>query len=133
MAEAVHRAACSCGQLTAECRGAPVRISVCHCLDCQRRTGGPFAAQARFAQDQVTISCESRSWTRISDSGNKADFHFCPTCGGGVFYRAPADADTIAVPIGGFADPSFPAPWVQVYQNRQHPWLHLDIPDEVME
>ncbi|TIT73020.1 MAG: aldehyde-activating protein, partial [Mesorhizobium sp.] len=29
-----RRAQCSCGQLSATCVGKPVRISVCHCLDC---------------------------------------------------------------------------------------------------
>ncbi|MGR3757040.1 MAG: GFA family protein [Tranquillimonas sp.] len=28
-------ATCRCGQLTATCRGEPVRIAVCHCLECQ--------------------------------------------------------------------------------------------------
>ena len=41
-------ASCSCGQLTAEVTGDPVRISICHCLACQRRTGSVFAEQARF-------------------------------------------------------------------------------------
>ena len=81
----------------------------------------------------MTITGPSNRWTRIGDSGTPGDFHFCPTCGGGVFYRAPADGDTIAVPLGMFADPGFPPPWVQVYQNRQHPWVRLDLPDEVIE
>ena len=35
----VQRAACSCGQLHLTIEGEPVRISMCHCLECQRRTG----------------------------------------------------------------------------------------------
>jgi len=30
-----------------------------------------------------------------------------------------------AVPVGGFADPTFPAPRVTVYEARQHPWARL--------
>ncbi|HEX9905358.1 MAG TPA: aldehyde-activating protein, partial [Propylenella sp.] len=33
-----RRASCSCGQLSVTCEGEPVRISMCHCLACQRRT-----------------------------------------------------------------------------------------------
>lgn len=33
-----RQASCSCGQLRLTCAGEPVRISVCHCLECQRRT-----------------------------------------------------------------------------------------------
>ena len=48
-----RNAACSCGQLQATTSGDPVRISVCHCLACQRRTGSVFGMQARFPRAQV--------------------------------------------------------------------------------
>ncbi|MBS0319720.1 MAG: GFA family protein, partial [Proteobacteria bacterium] len=57
-------AACSCGQLAAVVTGDPVRVSVCHCLACQRRTGSVFGAQARFARKDVAASGESSRWTR---------------------------------------------------------------------
>ena len=44
----IRKAACCCGQLRAVCQDEPVRISVCHCLDCQRRTGSAFGFQARY-------------------------------------------------------------------------------------
>ena len=37
-------ATCSCGQLRLACEGEPVRISICHCLECQKRTGSIFGA-----------------------------------------------------------------------------------------
>jgi hypothetical protein len=40
-------ASCRCGALRAICEGEPVQVSVCHCLECQRRSGSAFAAQAR--------------------------------------------------------------------------------------
>jgi hypothetical protein len=36
-------AACSCGQLNATVTEAPIHVSICHCTDCQRRTGSVFA------------------------------------------------------------------------------------------
>jgi hypothetical protein len=43
-------AECSCGQLAAICQGDPVRISVCHCLACKRRSGSAFSNNARFPE-----------------------------------------------------------------------------------
>ena len=43
-----RRAECSCGQLAITVEGEPLRLSICHCLACQRRTGGVFGIQARF-------------------------------------------------------------------------------------
>ncbi len=51
-------ATCSCGRLTATEAGEPARVSVCHCLACQRRTGSVFGAQVRFAGRQVSINGE---------------------------------------------------------------------------
>ena len=48
-------AACSCGQFRLEVEGDPIRISVCHCLACQRRTGSAFGAQARFPADRRSV------------------------------------------------------------------------------
>ena len=54
-----HTASCRCGQLRATATGEPVRVSVCHCLNCKRRSGSAFAAQVRFPADRVTISGSS--------------------------------------------------------------------------
>jgi len=79
-----HTATCRCGQLTATATGTPVRISVCHCLNCQKRSGSAFAAQVRFSADQVVITGQSKSFEKVADSGNRAIYHFCPDCGSDV-------------------------------------------------
>ena len=50
-----RRAECSCGQLSATCSGEPVRIAVCHCLACKRKTGSAFGFGAWFGKDDVLI------------------------------------------------------------------------------
>ena len=120
-----RRATCQCGQLAVECTGDPVRVSVCHCLDCQRRSGSSFAAQARFPSDRVTIKGEARHWTRFGDEGGQGDMNICPTCGSNDFYRMPAEPNLVAVAIGAFADPTFPQPDYSVYENRKHAWVDI--------
>ena len=51
-----RHAACSCGQLHLAIEGEPARISMCHCLECQRRTGSVISNQARFRREQVTFA-----------------------------------------------------------------------------
>jgi hypothetical protein len=124
---ATHTAACSCGQLSLTAEGEPIRISVCHCLACQRRTGSAFGVQARFLSDHVRIDGRYRDYVRTSDEadGKEHAFHFCPDCGATVFYSDPTAPDLVAVPVGAFADPAFPPPTVSIYESRQHPWLSL--------
>jgi hypothetical protein len=118
-------AACSCGQLRLTAEGEPVRVSVCHCLACQRRTGSAFGVQARFPAERVQIEGRSSEYVRISDEGEPRPYYFCPECGGILYYRLPNEPDLIAVPVGMFADPSFPAPTRSIYESRQHAWVTL--------
>lgn len=122
-------ASCSCGKLTARTRGEPTRVSICHCLACQRRTGGVFATQARFPAEAVTIEGESTQYVRVGDEGTAARFHFCPVCGCTVYYLPEAFADVVIIPVGAFADPGFPQPGVSVYGVRRHRWVGL--PDDI--
>lgn len=122
----MRRAACACGQLALTCEGEPLRISICHCLDCQRRTGAPFGMQARYGRDQVTaIAGERRQFTRPAESGNSVTFSFCPHCGSTVFWELSAFPGVFAVAVGAFADPRFPAPRHSVYERRRHHWIDL--------
>lgn len=124
-----REATCSCGQLRVVVEGDPVRVSVCHCLACQRRTGSAFGVQARFPRDRVRISGRSREYVRRSDDEDEPRrFHFCPECGATVHYTLDSQPDVIAVAVGAFADPTFPPPRFSVYESRRHPWA--GIPDD---
>ena len=118
----VRTATCRCGQLKAVCEGEPVRVSVCHCLDCQKRSGSAFATQARWPDGQVALSGEARTWERVADSGHRATYQFCPHCGSTVAYVIQGWPGVTAVPVGAFADPEFPAPKFSVYEHRKHAW-----------
>ena len=80
-------AACACGQLSVACEGEPVRISMCHCLECQRRTGSVFGAQARYPREAVTIAGRATEYTRTGDEGGKVTSRFCPVCGSTVYWE----------------------------------------------
>lgn len=121
----LRSASCSCGQLHLTVSGEPLRVSVCHCLACQRRTGSAFGVQVRFAKESARISGQSSTYVRISDAANKLTFHFCPQCGSTVHYEVEGQEDRVAVPVGAFADPAFPAPSFSVYERRMHNWVGL--------
>ncbi|MEZ5923156.1 MAG: GFA family protein [Hyphomicrobiaceae bacterium] len=123
-------AACACGQLQVRCAGEPVRISICHCLDCQKRTGSIFGMQARYPHEAVSVAAgTSKAFTRKADSGNTVTFHFCPNCGSTVYWELSGFPDVVAVAVGAFADSNFPSPRVSVFERSRHDWLAgLDAP-----
>lgn len=116
-------ASCSCGQLSAQVVGDPLRVSICHCLACQRRTGSVFGEQARFPREQVSVAGASTAYVRVGDEGSRITFHFCPHCGATVYYEPEGLEDFVAIPVGAFADPGFPPPRVSVYEARKHAWV----------
>ncbi|MEO1090031.1 MAG: GFA family protein [Pseudomonadota bacterium] len=123
-------ATCRCGQLRAVCEGEPVRVSVCHCLACQKRSGSAFATQARWPDAQVTVSGDSAIWERVADSGHRATYRFCPICGSTIAYVIEGWPGVTAIPVGAFADPCFPEPRFSVYEHRKHSWIDI-LGDEV--
>lgn len=118
-------ATCRCGQLKASCEGEPVRVSVCHCLECQKRSGSAFAAQARWADDDIIVTGEAKVWERVADSGHRVTYRFCPDCGSTLTYQIEGWPGVTAVPLGAFADPAFPAPKFSVYEDRKHAWVDI--------
>ncbi|USG61229.1 GFA family protein [Sneathiella marina] len=118
-------ATCRCGELSVTCEGEPVRVSVCHCLECQKRSGSAFAVQARWAEADVKISGKSKVWERLADSGHKATYGFCPECGSTLTYVIEGWPGVVAIPVGAFADLDFPAPCFSVYEHRKHSWIEI--------
>ena len=124
-----RNAACSCGRLQLVASGDPVRISVCHCLACQRRTGSVFGEQARFPADAIAIRGTAARYVRTADSGTKISYYFCPNCGSTVYYQSQDQQDLIAVPVGAFADPDFPMPTQADSGAEKHCWI--EFPDGI--
>lgn len=120
-------ATCACGQLRLSCRGEPLKVSLCHCLDCQKRTGSTYGIAAFYKRESVQAAGAAKTWTRPSDRGLPVTFHFCPTCGTSVYWEPQRMPDLVGVAVGAFADPAFPAPTQAVWDERRHHWVALPL------
>ncbi len=121
-------ASCSCGQLQIRCDGKPKKVSLCHCLECQRRTGSTFGIAAFFDTASTEIAGMSSTYRRVSDNGFPVTLHFCGACGSTVYWYPSRKPDAVAVAVGCFADPAFPAPSQSVYEERRHGWTVTPAP-----
>ncbi|MCW6026472.1 MAG: GFA family protein [Pseudomonadales bacterium] len=108
-------ATCRCGQLRIVCQDDPVRVSVCHCFECQKRSGSAFAGQARFAQTHAQPAGQFSEYSSRGESGATTTFHFCPNCGSTVFYASTRFQGFVAVAVGAFADADLPAPSISLF------------------
>jgi hypothetical protein len=92
-------------------------------LACQRRTGGAFGIAAFYDEGRVSLEGPATRFRRDSESGMPVDFFFCPKCGSTVYWFPHRKPGRIAVAVGAFADPDFPAPRQGVHRETRHPWL----------
>jgi len=115
-------AQCQCGQLRVIASGDPDFINICHCTECQRRTGAVFGTGAFYKKSNVSIEGPRRVYTRDGQAGRKVHNSFCPNCGSSVYWEADLRADYYGIAVGAFADPKFPAPSASVWEQSMHAW-----------
>ena len=124
---------CNCGQLSVAYDGPdPERVSLCQCIECQRRTGSVFSVQARLPIEHLTIEGQSSTWTFPSDGAKPAEFrscdsggatyHFCPECGSTVYWEISVAPDILGVAVGAFSDPAFPPPMIAGFEAYGAAW-----------
>ena len=102
---------CLCGEVRIVAEGQPLRVGLCHCLDCRKHHGAVFFAAAIYAQQAVTIAGETRDF-----QGR----HFCPRCGSSVFARCD---DEIEVHLGALDAPDRFVPTYECWTVRRESWL----------
>ena len=121
-------ASCHCGKLVLRCAGEPVKVSLCHCFDCQKRTGSLFSVAAFYPRESVALTAgEAKMFLRPSASGFDVSFHFCPDCGSSLWWEPERLPHLIGVAAGAFADADFPMPQQAVWSEQRHKWLALPL------
>ena len=102
---------CLCGAVRLEARGTPLRVGICHCLDCRKHHGALFYAAAIFPGDAVTITGP------VSEYEGRC---FCPRCGSSVFARS---GDEVEVHLGALDAPDAFTPDNELWYDRREGWL----------
>src|SRR4051812_34580311 len=118
------QASCQCGSLTATIDdGAKPMVIMCHCIDCQKRSGSHYGSIAYYPTASVSVNGEAREYARGTDNGHTFTTGFCPTCGSTVYAMPGRMPAIVGVPVGAIADPSFPPPIRSVYEQSKHGWV----------
>lgn len=98
---------CVCGGVRYVTEGLPLRITICHCTWCQRRTGTAFGTECVFRLEAVSVQGEPlRSYRHRSDLTDRwVEQDFCSACGSNIGLRLEAVPELRSLSIGSFDDP----------------------------
>lgn len=102
---------CLCGRVRLEAVGEPLRVGVCHCLDCRKHHGALFHASAIFRASDVSVTGSTSAY---------AGRHFCPHCGSSVFS---VTGDELEVHLGALDAPNQFKPTYELWTVRRESWL----------
>ena len=117
MAEISHEGGCFCGAVRYRVTGEPFRTNICHCTNCQKRTGSSFGISTYFREEQVELNDAERKTYRFQsdESGRFGNMEFCANCGTTVTWTADFFAGARGIAGGSFDDPD----WFEI---RNHGW-----------
>ena len=102
---------CLCGDVRFVAEGEPLRVGICHCLNCRKHHGAVFYAAAIFAADAVRITGETQQY-----QGR----HFCGRCGGSVFAVTGGEVE---LHLGAMDAPDRFVPEYECWAKRRESWL----------
>lgn len=134
-----HSGQCVCGAVRYICTGRPDRVTICHCLWCQRRTGTAFGTEVVFQEENVIFSglTPTAYRHRSDESGRWLEIYFCPCCGSNFGSTSKRFPGVRAVPAGTFNDPSFlndkDIKYRHVFARSRREWNDLTADVEVYE
>jgi len=118
-----YHAQCHCKKISVISQGAPNFVSMCHCQDCQRRTGSAFNLGAWFDKSKIKITGKIKTFTIIEHEGIEMTYHFCPDCGSSVYWSTPILTSALGIALGCFEDSQFAIPTSSFHENNRFNWV----------
>jgi hypothetical protein len=117
---------CTCGSIRYKCVGAPIAMLNCHCRDCQRSSGAPFASGVVVMTTDLEISGTPKTYSVRASSGGLATRSFCSECGTPLFTRSEANPEFMSIRFPSLDDPSEFAPMLDIWTSSAQSWVCLD-------
>lgn len=94
------KGSCLCGAIRFETSALPKGVSMCHCGQCRKQSGGVWSS-AYVPERDLHID-GAVNWYAASNTAKRGS---CPTCGSFLFWKA-NDEDTISFSLGAIDGPT---------------------------
>ncbi len=116
---------CLCGAVRYECNAEPIVTFNCHCRDCQRLSGGPYAPVLYFPASAFSLTKgELRRYATESMRRGENTRGFCAQCGTRI---SGAESERgVGLLASSLDDPSLFRPQFDIHVSDAQPWDQMD-------
>ncbi|KJK03309.1 aldehyde-activating protein [Pseudomonas sp. 21] len=121
----MHSGGCLCGAVRYEISGELAPIQICHCGQCRKAQGGPFATNVPVARAAFRLLSGESELAEYRATPDKKRM-FCRTCGSPIYSARDALPDTLRVRAGTLDEPVRTKLEAHYYVDSRARWWPLD-------
>jgi len=120
----MYTGSCLCRGIQFELDAELAPIDICHCEQCRKAQGGPFAANAPVAASALRILQGAELLTAYESSPGKHRV-FCSRCGSPIYSRRTARPDLVRIRVGVINEPLNVRPHAHYYTASKSNWWEI--------
>jgi hypothetical protein len=114
---------CQCGSVRYVVTAEPIRVSACHCKECQRQSGSAFGMSMPVKKDSLAVTGPTKQFTRVADSGNEVTCVFWPECGVRIYHVLKSAQDVVSIKPGTLDDTRWLRPELFIWMKSAQGWV----------
>ena len=117
---------CFCGAVRFRLTSLAMFVHCCHCIDCQRQTGGAFAINALIERSRIEVlEGEPVRTTLPTDSGRPHDVYRCAECHTALWSDYGRRGALAFVRVSTLDERHQIEPDVHIFTRSKVPWVRL--------
>jgi hypothetical protein len=113
-----HTGGCHCGQVKFETDLEPMIVAQCNCKSCRRITGS-LALGSMYAEDEITITGNTDTYSYQGGSGHENVAHFCTNCHVRVAMYPEVMEGVVGIPVGTFDNANLLRPKLEIWRAEK--------------
>ncbi len=118
---------CLCGNIRYTGVTEPLATVLCHCINCQKQSGGAYSLNLVMPKGSLDIQGELTTYVDTGDSGKPLDRNFCGRCGSVITSEPSVMANITVLKAGTLDDTSWVRPAMEIYCDSAQPWTREQV------
>ncbi len=118
---------CLCGKIRFEISVPVAELRACHCVACQKVSGGAGTVNAAIPSTAFRITQGTpKRYSALADSGRLLHRYFCGDCGSPLYSQRDAAPENVAVRAGGFDNAGEQRITFHIWTASARSWDRID-------